>query len=192
LTDGGGVGVYRDVRVDCRADGGRFRHRLPAKPIVLRQTFEMLVFVAALGGIAIHAWQLASAARGPNGSTASSSRLAPKRKRWSREAKDVLKGLGAAIDGQFDKWGLTPAERDVALLQLKGLRHKESPSSVRRASAPSASRPWPFTARPASRAGPTWPRSSWKISFCERTSSSGCASGGCRMTFLPRMRYVFH
>jgi len=37
----------------------------------------------------------------------------------------VLKGLGAAIDAQFDKWGLSPAERDVALLQLKGLRHKE-------------------------------------------------------------------
>ena len=34
-------------------------------------------------------------------------------------------GLGVAIDAQFDKWELTPAERDVALLQLKGLRHKE-------------------------------------------------------------------
>jgi len=45
--------------------------------------------------------------------------------RWSREAQDVLHGLGVAIDRQFEMWGLSPAERDVALLQLKGLRHKE-------------------------------------------------------------------
>ena len=36
----------------------------------------------------------------------------------------MLQGLGAAIDRQFDRWALTPAEREVALLQLKGLRHK--------------------------------------------------------------------
>ena len=32
---------------------------------------------------------------------------------------------GAAINRQFETWALSPAERDVALLQLKGLRHKE-------------------------------------------------------------------
>ena len=36
-----------------------------------------------------------------------------------------LRGLGEAIDAQFDRWGLTPAEREVALLILKGLSHKE-------------------------------------------------------------------
>ena len=45
--------------------------------------------------------------------------------RWRREAHDLLQGLGEAIDGQFDRWGLTPAEREVALLLLKGLAHKE-------------------------------------------------------------------
>lgn len=45
-------------------------------------------------------------------------------KRWNREAQNALQGLGQAIDRQFDRWGLTPAEREVALLQLKGLRHK--------------------------------------------------------------------
>ncbi len=45
--------------------------------------------------------------------------------RWRREAHDLLRGLGEAIDGQFDRWGLTPAEREVALLLLKGLAHKE-------------------------------------------------------------------
>jgi DNA-binding CsgD family transcriptional regulator len=45
--------------------------------------------------------------------------------RWRRETADVLAGLGAAIDREFDRWGLTPAEREVGLLLLKGLSHKE-------------------------------------------------------------------
>jgi len=89
------------------------------------QTFEILVFVAALAGIAVHAWQLASARSRSERLDRELSETRAEAQRWSREARDVLKGLGAAIDSQFDKWGLTPAERDVALLQLKGLRHKE-------------------------------------------------------------------
>jgi DNA-binding CsgD family transcriptional regulator len=45
--------------------------------------------------------------------------------RWKREANDLLRGLGAAIDTQFERWGLSSAEREVALLLLKGLAHKE-------------------------------------------------------------------
>ena len=89
------------------------------------QTFEMTVFVAALAGIGIHAWQLASARTRSERLDRELTETKAEAQRWSREAKDVLKGLGAAIDAQFDKWGLTRAERDVALLQLKGLRHKE-------------------------------------------------------------------
>jgi DNA-binding CsgD family transcriptional regulator len=46
-------------------------------------------------------------------------------KRKTEEAEDILKGLGEQIDKQFDRWELTAAEREVALLMLKGLRHKE-------------------------------------------------------------------
>lgn len=46
-------------------------------------------------------------------------------RRWRTEAADVLKGLGAAIEAEFQRWGLTPAEHEVALLLLKGLSHKE-------------------------------------------------------------------
>jgi DNA-binding NarL/FixJ family response regulator len=46
-------------------------------------------------------------------------------RRWKTEASDVLRGLGAAIDTQFGRWGLSSAEREVALLLLKGLAHKE-------------------------------------------------------------------
>ena len=46
--------------------------------------------------------------------------------RFREEARDALRGLGDAIDQQFDRWGLTPAEREVGLLLLKGLSHKEA------------------------------------------------------------------
>lgn len=45
--------------------------------------------------------------------------------RFRAESQEHLRGLGAAIDRQFERWGLSPAEREVALLLLKGLSHKE-------------------------------------------------------------------
>ncbi len=45
--------------------------------------------------------------------------------RWRSEARSHLKGLGDAIEQQFTRWNLTDAEREVALLLLKGLSHKE-------------------------------------------------------------------
>jgi DNA-binding CsgD family transcriptional regulator len=48
------------------------------------------------------------------------------RDRWRGRATRLLHGLGAEIDAQFDLWSLTPAERQVALLLLKGLGHKEA------------------------------------------------------------------
>jgi DNA-binding CsgD family transcriptional regulator len=45
--------------------------------------------------------------------------------RWRTEARDLVKGLAAALDQQFDRWNLTPAEKEVALLLLKGLSHKD-------------------------------------------------------------------
>ena len=44
---------------------------------------------------------------------------------WRASAEQALAGLGAAIDRQFEAWGLTPAERDVAMQVLKGRSHKE-------------------------------------------------------------------
>lgn len=45
--------------------------------------------------------------------------------RFRDEAREALRGLGDAIDRQFARWHLTPAEREVGLLLLKGLTHKE-------------------------------------------------------------------
>ncbi|HVO59355.1 MAG TPA: hypothetical protein VMT53_00390 [Terriglobales bacterium] len=45
--------------------------------------------------------------------------------RFREEAHDALRGLGEAIDHQFARWSLSPAEREIGLLLLKGLSHKE-------------------------------------------------------------------
>jgi DNA-binding CsgD family transcriptional regulator len=44
---------------------------------------------------------------------------------WKQESRELLEGLGVAIDRQFERWGLTKAEAEVGLLLLKGLSHKE-------------------------------------------------------------------
>jgi len=45
--------------------------------------------------------------------------------KWRQEASQLLKGLSDAIDEQFVLWQLTIAEKEVALLLLKGLSLKE-------------------------------------------------------------------
>ncbi len=45
--------------------------------------------------------------------------------RWRSETRTLLNGLGEAINTQFGRWNLTDAEREVALLLLKGLSTKE-------------------------------------------------------------------
>jgi DNA-binding CsgD family transcriptional regulator len=49
---------------------------------------------------------------------------AAERDAWRDSARSALEGLGRAMDERFEGWGLTPAERDVALGLLKGKSHK--------------------------------------------------------------------
>lgn len=44
---------------------------------------------------------------------------------WHSRARIALEGLGQAIDSQMSHWQLTPAEKETALLLLKGYSHKE-------------------------------------------------------------------
>ena len=44
--------------------------------------------------------------------------------RYREQASQLLQGIGALIDQQFDGWGLSPSEREVGLLLLKGLSLK--------------------------------------------------------------------
>lgn len=50
---------------------------------------------------------------------------AAERDAWRSSAEGLLAGLGKAIDERLAAWGLTPVEREVALLLLKGRSHKQ-------------------------------------------------------------------
>lgn len=50
---------------------------------------------------------------------------ASERDEWRASAEQALAGLGRAVDERFPAWGLTPAERDVAIHLLKGRSHKQ-------------------------------------------------------------------
>jgi DNA-binding CsgD family transcriptional regulator len=51
---------------------------------------------------------------------------------WRASAQRALDGLGRAIDRQFALWRLTPVEREVALLLLKGYGHKQAAATTGR------------------------------------------------------------
>ncbi|WP_269583042.1 helix-turn-helix transcriptional regulator [Roseibium sp. Sym1] len=73
-------------------------------PHSLQEAF--VVFVLVLG-IFLAGWQL---------------RLTLQRMRDQERALDTARGeLSRIVENQFEEWGLTPAERDVGLLALKGL-----------------------------------------------------------------------
>lgn len=44
---------------------------------------------------------------------------------WRKKAEAHLQGLRNELDTQFERWGMSAAEKDVGMLILKGLSHKE-------------------------------------------------------------------
>ena len=46
-------------------------------------------------------------------------------KHWQEKSSDILRGLGEKIDEQLDEWCLSIAEKEVALMLIKGLSTKE-------------------------------------------------------------------
>lgn len=76
-------------------------------PTAPHSVFEALVAFALILGILFGGWQL---------------RQTLEQMRQQERALDTARGaLAEVIDRQFTDWGLTPAERDVALLAIKGL-----------------------------------------------------------------------
>ena len=79
----------------------------------------------ALAGAAILWRQLRSARQQVERLSVDLAAAKQEAERFRNEARDALRGLGEAIDRQFTRWQMTPAEREVGLLLLKGLSHKE-------------------------------------------------------------------
>lgn len=84
--------------------------------------------LAALGALGAAAWVLSALRRHRREVQRLQGDLARSRAeadRWRSEAAELLQGLSHAIDHQFDRWDLSPAEREVALLLLKGLSTRD-------------------------------------------------------------------
>jgi DNA-binding CsgD family transcriptional regulator len=94
--------------------------------------FEGAVVLAGIGGLALGLRRMRALRRAERQARSSaaelSRRLAVTRAeadRWRTEAKDLLQGLGAAIERQLVRWELTTAETEIGLLLLKGLSHRD-------------------------------------------------------------------
>jgi len=90
---------------------------------------ETAIALVAVFGVTVLVWRIVALARNARREAAAlvvdlenSRRDAVE---WRAEAQDLVAGLSAKIDAQFDKWQLTPAEKDVALLLLKGFSHRD-------------------------------------------------------------------
>jgi DNA-binding NarL/FixJ family response regulator len=110
-----------DLIADLRASGTLVHVLLELVVVAIGFTAATFITLrlhrAAQGAQAVraHAAQLAESLRASEEEAA----------RWRREVADFVAGLSAAIDAQFARWELSPAEREIALLLLKGLSHKE-------------------------------------------------------------------
>jgi DNA-binding CsgD family transcriptional regulator len=98
---------------------------LPHAPGLFHVAFELALLGLSLGGIAALWLGWARARRRLVHARASSERLRGERDAWRARTEVLRQGLGEAIDAQFRAWSLTPAERETALLLLKGCGHKE-------------------------------------------------------------------
>jgi DNA-binding CsgD family transcriptional regulator len=79
---------------------------------------ELLVLLASASGISFLWVQLRQTRQGLGEALADA-------RRWQSENRELMQGLGVAIQDQFNRWGLSKAEAEVGLLLLKGLSHKE-------------------------------------------------------------------
>ncbi len=96
-------------------------------------TVVELALVTLSAGCLVYFWRLWRTSevttRAVRDALAASERAVEVRQRerdeWRASAEASLSGLANAIDRQFSRWELTPAERDVAIGLLKGLGHKQ-------------------------------------------------------------------
>lgn len=108
------VGAALDLRFDAPTD-------LFSLHVVYEVTLALAS--AAMAALLWRAWFRAE--RDRVALTRSLAEQTADRDAWRREAERALASFASAIGGQFDVWALTPAEREVALLLLKGRSHKE-------------------------------------------------------------------
>jgi DNA-binding CsgD family transcriptional regulator len=109
IVVGGGIDLYLDR---------------PQQWLSLHVIYEVLLIAAALVGATALWLGWWRAERSVVALRRSLDERGAERDRWRESARASLEGLGRAIDWQFREWGLTPTEREIALLLLQGHSHK--------------------------------------------------------------------
>jgi DNA-binding NarL/FixJ family response regulator len=90
----------------------------------------LMLVSAGVGALLWRAWR--STARELRATEQSLSAARVDQAAWQQRAERALTGLAGAINDQFDVWGLTPSEREIALLLLKGHGHKQIAAQTNR------------------------------------------------------------
>ena len=103
-----------DLAVD-QAQGGDWSH----------MSAEGMVLLLASAGALWQSRALLGARRALRETQTDLHRAREEATRWRADTRELLRGLGAAIQQQFTRWALTTAEAEIALLLLKGLSLKE-------------------------------------------------------------------
>ena len=96
----------------------------PTTLFSLHVGFEVMMVLLSLGAATFLARGWYSSQVQLEESAQESERLGRERQKWEDRTANLLAGLGSAISDQFEAWLLTPTERKVALMLLKGLSHK--------------------------------------------------------------------
>ena len=96
----------------------------PATPWSVHVLAELLLVVLSLGAASWLAWGWYRALRDVRALAAQVVEGRAERDAWKARAGRLLDGLAEAMAEQFELWGLTPAERETALMLLKGYSHK--------------------------------------------------------------------
>jgi len=87
--------------------------------------FEVGFILLCLGSATYLTWGWYNAQRSLGQAQSALEAQKTERDVWRKRVKDLLEGLGRAIDIQMESWKLTPVEKETALFLLKGYSHKE-------------------------------------------------------------------
>jgi DNA-binding NarL/FixJ family response regulator len=84
------------------------------------------ILLAFSGGVFVTGvWQLTRVRREVTVLKGDLDRVRREKEQWKRETHQLLAGLSQKIEDQFTQWDLTPAEKEVGFLLLKGISLKE-------------------------------------------------------------------
>ena len=106
--------IATDLVTDSR-EGGSFWHLLT----------EGAAGILAMGGTFFILKDMIRLRRDLRQERKLSASLKVEAEQWQERSKSFLEGLSSLIDQQLTDWKLTPAEREVAFLLLKGLSLKD-------------------------------------------------------------------